>query len=76
MEKGALVSGRRIQSGEDVAILTIGHIGNNVLAACKELEAKGIKAAHYDMRFVKPIDEQLLHEVFAKYSKVITVEDG
>ena len=68
--------GRRIQTGEDIAILTIGHIGNYAVTACEELESKGIKAAHYDMRFVKPIDEELLHEVFTKYNKVITIEDG
>lgn len=68
--------GRRIQNGDDIAILTIGPVGNFAVQACKKLEEKGIKVAHYDMRFVKPIDEDLLHEVFAKHSKVITVEDG
>jgi 1-deoxy-D-xylulose-5-phosphate synthase len=68
--------GRRLQNGDDIAILTIGHIGNYAVTACKKLEEKGIKAAHYDMRFVKPIDEELLHEVFRKHRKVITVEDG
>lgn len=75
-QKVRIGEGRRVQTGEDIAILTIGHIGNNAVAACKTLEAQGIKPAHYDMRFVKPIDEQLLHEVFSKYTKVITVEDG
>lgn len=75
-QKVKIGEGRRVQTGEDIAILTIGHIGNNAVAACKVLEAQGIKPAHYDMRFVKPIDEQLLHEVFSKYTKVITVEDG
>jgi 1-deoxy-D-xylulose-5-phosphate synthase len=68
--------GRRVQTGEDIAILTIGHIGNNAVAACRKLEEKGLKPAHYDMRFAKPIDEELLHEVFSRFSKVITVEDG
>ena len=68
--------GRRIQNGDDTALLTIGHIGNYAVAACKKLEEKNIIAAHYDMRFVKPIDEELLHEVFKKHSKIITVEDG
>ncbi|MFL5764525.1 MAG: 1-deoxy-D-xylulose-5-phosphate synthase [Bacteroidia bacterium] len=68
--------GRRVQTGDDIAILTIGHIGNNAVAACRKLEEKGLKPAHYDMRFAKPIDEELLHEVFSKFSKVITVEDG
>lgn len=74
--KISIGKGRRIQNGDDVAILTIGHIGNYAIEACKQLELKGIKAAHYDMRFVKPIDEILLHEVFTKHTKVITVEDG
>ena len=68
--------GRKVSQGEDVAILTIGHPGNFAQKAIKELAKSGIKPAHYDMRFVKPIDEMLLHEVFAKFSKVITVEDG
>jgi 1-deoxy-D-xylulose-5-phosphate synthase len=68
--------GRRLRNGDDIAILSIGHIGNYAVEACDKLEKMGIKAAHYDMRFVKPIDETLLHEVFAKHKKVITVEDG
>jgi len=69
-------TGRRIKNGEDVAILTIGDIGNHAIKATKSLEKQGINIAHYDMRFVKPIDEILLHEVFGKFSKVITVENG
>lgn len=68
--------GRRIKDGEDVAILSIGHPGNFVTAAIRELRTEGINPAHYDMRFVKPIDEALLHEVFAKHNKIITIEDG
>ncbi|HIA06248.1 MAG TPA: 1-deoxy-D-xylulose-5-phosphate synthase [Flavobacteriales bacterium] len=68
--------GRRIREGEDIAILTIGHIGNYAVKACAELGKEGLNTAHYDMRFVKPLDEELLHEVFSTYSKVITVEDG
>jgi len=68
--------GRKIKDGSDVAILTIGHPGNFALDACKALENEGINAAHYDMRFVKPIDEEMLHEVFKKFDKIITVEDG
>ena len=75
-QKIKIGEGRRIQAGDDIAILSIGHIGNNAVDACKILENNSIKAAHYDMRFVKPIDEQLLHEVFSKYAKVITLEDG
>jgi len=68
--------GRKIKDGRDVAILSIGHPGNFVTAAIRELRTEGLDPAHYDMRFVKPLDEELLHEVFAKYNKIITVEDG
>jgi 1-deoxy-D-xylulose-5-phosphate synthase len=69
-------TGRKIRDGKDVAILSLGHTGNFVLEACKELLADGLQPAHYDMRFVKPLDEALLHEVFKSFDKVITVEDG
>jgi 1-deoxy-D-xylulose-5-phosphate synthase len=69
-------TGRKIQDGKDVAILSIGHPGNLVTKALDQLKEQGIQPAHYDLRFVKPIDETLLHEVFSKYKKVITVEDG
>jgi len=59
-----------------VAILGIGHQGNHALKAAEQLANDGISAAMYDMRFVKPLDETLLHEVFGKFDKVITVEDG
>ena len=68
--------GRKVKSGNDVAFLTIGPIGNYALKACNELEEQGLSAALYDMRFVKPLDEVLLHEVFGKFKHVITVEDG
>jgi len=68
--------GRKIKDGEGVAILTFGHIGNYAVEACDQLEKQGINPAHYDLRFAKPLDEQLLHEVFASFRKVITVEDG
>jgi len=68
--------GRKIKDGQDVAILSIGHPGNLAVKACKTLTDEGINAAHYDMRFVKPIDTQMLHEVFTRFDKVITVEDG
>ncbi len=68
--------GRKVRNGNDIAFLTIGHIGNLAVDACAQLEKQGIDAAHYDMRFAKPIDEILLHEVFTKFNKVITVEDG
>jgi 1-deoxy-D-xylulose-5-phosphate synthase len=65
-----------ICDGEDVAILSIGHIGNEVVKACLELNSEGIYPAHYDMRFVKPLDCTVLHHVFTKFNTVITVEDG
>jgi 1-deoxy-D-xylulose-5-phosphate synthase len=68
--------GRKVTNGEDVAILTIGHPGNFAQEAIQELSENGISVAHYDMRFVKPIDEIMLHEVFTKFNKVITIEDG
>ena len=69
-------TGRKLTNGDDVAILSIGHPGNFAQTAITELKTLGISVAHYDMRFVKPIDEVMLHEVFSKYSKIITVEDG
>jgi 1-deoxy-D-xylulose-5-phosphate synthase len=75
-EKIEVGTGRRLREGKDLAILSIGHIGNLATKACTELSEVGIEAAHYDMRFLKPIDEALLHEVFRKYDKVITIEDG
>jgi 1-deoxy-D-xylulose-5-phosphate synthase len=69
-------TGRKVTNGDDIAILTIGHPGNFAQSAIKTLKELGVSAAHYDMRFVKPIDEVMLHEVFSKFKKVITVEDG
>lgn len=68
--------GRKLKDGEEIAVLSFGHPGNFAASAIREVKQYGINAGHYDMRFVKPIDEELLHEVFSKYSKVITVEDG
>jgi 1-deoxy-D-xylulose-5-phosphate synthase len=61
--------GRIIKEGEEVAILTIGHIGNYAVTASELLAKEGLNPAHYDMRFVKPLDESLLHEVFGKFKK-------
>lgn len=76
MQKIKVGTGRKVTSGNDIAILTIGHPGNFAQEAITELKASGVSIAHYDMRFVKPIDETMLHEVFTKFKKVITVEDG
>lgn len=76
MKEIKIGTGRKIKEGKDIAILSLGHPGNFVSAAIRELKAEGLDPAHYDMRFVKPLDENMLHEVFSKYDKVITVEDG
>jgi 1-deoxy-D-xylulose-5-phosphate synthase len=68
--------GRKIKDGTDIAVLSLGHPGNFVTAAIRELKVEGLNPAHYDMRFAKPLDEQLLHEVFGKYDRILTVEDG
>lgn len=75
-EEVTIGKGRKIKDGRDVAILSFGHPGNFATTAIRELRTEGIDPAHYDMRFVKPIDEALLHEVFSKYDKIVTVEDG
>jgi len=76
MKKVKIGTGRKVISGSDVAILTIGHIGNEAVSAIEALKKKGISAALYDLRFVKPLDEVLLHEVFGKFEHIVTVEDG
>ncbi len=68
--------GRKLCDGKDMAILSIGPAGITVAKAIDELNKENISCAHYDMRYLKPIDEELLHEVFRNFDKVITVEDG
>lgn len=69
--------GEQLRSGKDIAILAIGHPGNDALKAAQELAASNqTDVAVYNMRFLKPIDEALLHDVFNKYHKIITIEDG
>src|ERR1700753_945107 len=68
--------GRKLKDGDGIAILTLGHPGNFATAAIRELKTDGIKPAHYDMRFAKPLDEGLLKEVFSRYDRILTVEDG
>jgi 1-deoxy-D-xylulose-5-phosphate synthase len=68
--------GRKLRDGKDIAILSIGHPGNFAAAAIRELRSEGITPAHFDMRFAKPLDENLLHEALRNYNKIITVEDG
>ena len=68
--------GVQLLEGEEIAILSIGHIGNEAIAACEAARKLGLKPALFDMRFVKPLDEELLHRVFTQFKKVITVEDA
>ena len=68
--------GRKLKEGNDIAILSLGHPGNFVQNAIRQLKLEEISVAHYDMRFAKPLDEELLHEVFSTHDKVITIEDG
>ncbi|NCB07548.1 MAG: 1-deoxy-D-xylulose-5-phosphate synthase, partial [Bacteroidia bacterium] len=68
--------GRKLADGNDIAILTIGKSGIFAQRAVKSLAGKNVSAAHYDMRFVKPLDTRLLTEVFNKFDKIVTVEDG
>ena len=76
MKEIKIGKGRKIKDGENIAILSFGHPGNFAAAAIRDVKAEGINPAHYDLRFVKPIDEDLLHEVFSQYNKIITIEDG
>lgn len=75
-EEMAVGKGVRTCAGADGAILTIGHPGNYAMAACSNLKKDGLAIAHYNMRFVKPLDEEMLHTIGKKYKSIITVEDG
>ncbi len=75
-EKIEIGKGRVVQEGEDIAVLTFGHPGNFAVEACRNLAQEDIRPAHYDMRFAKPLDEALLHDIAARFDKIITVEDG
>lgn len=67
---------RQISAGSDLAILSLGHPGNFVVEAIRNLEKEGMAIAHYDMRFAAPLDEPVLHTIFRNYKKIVTVEDG
>lgn len=75
-EKIEIGKGRLVNEGEEVAVLSFGPMGNYVQDLMPEWEALGTKPAHYDMRFAKPLDEAMLHEVFLNFDNVITLEDG
>ena len=76
MKEIKIGTGRKLKDGNDLAVLSFGHPGNFAAAAIRDLKNDGLNPAHYDMRFAKPLDEEMLHEVFSKFEKIITVEDG
>jgi 1-deoxy-D-xylulose-5-phosphate synthase len=76
MKEIKIGTGRKLKDGNDIAILSLGHPGNFAAAAIRDLKTDGLNPAHYDMRFAKPLDEAMLHEIFSKFEKIITVEDG
>ena len=69
-------TGRKLRDGSDVAVITIGPIGVQVGEAIEELNTNASKVAHYDLRFLKPLDEKILNEIGQKFQKIITIEDG
>ncbi|MBQ1761198.1 MAG: 1-deoxy-D-xylulose-5-phosphate synthase, partial [Prevotella sp.] len=81
-EEVTIGTGRKIQDGTDVVVLSIGPIGNNVTKAINIIQENKngsyapISIAHYDMRFLKPLDENILHEVGKKFKRIVTIEDG
>ena len=75
-EKIAIGRGQLLIEGDQIAILTIGTTGIDASKAVERLKNEGISAAHYDMRFVKPLDEELLHQIFRKFDTIVTAEDG
>lgn len=77
LEEIEVGTGRKIHNGKDIAILSIGPIGNDVEIAIQEIEKDSkITVAHYDMRFLKPLDENILKEIGERFSRIITIEDG
>lgn len=76
MKEIKIGTGRKLRDGEEIAILSLGHPGNFAAAAIRELKTEGLHPGHYDMRFAKPLDEELLHEACRNYPRLVTVEDG
>ena len=76
LEEVPIGRGRKLSDGHDVAVLSIGPLGNVVQSVVKELRAEGTNVAHYDIRFLKPIDEDILREVGENFRRIVTVEDG
>ena len=76
-EKIEIGKGRCVRNGEQIALISIGHIGNNAMAAAEMLKQRGVSAAVYDMRFLKPLDTHLLDEIEGRgFQKIVTIEDG
>ena len=76
LEELPIGKGRKLREGNDIAILSIGSIGNLAAEAIDRVAKEGVSVAHYDMRYLKPIDEEILHEVGRNYKRVITLENG
>ena len=76
LQKIEVGKGRIITEGEGIAILSVGQVGNYAVQAAKELNEIGLNPGVFDMRFVKPLDEELLAHIHANYSAIVTVEDG
>lgn len=76
MQAVEIGKGQKLENGEQVAVLSLGHIGNNVHKVVEDLKNEGTNVAHYDMIFLKPLDEAILHEVGENFKYVVTVEDG
>ena len=76
LEEVEIGKGRKLKDGSDLAVLTLGPIGNEAEKAIALAEKEGYSIAHYDLRFLKPLDEELLHEVGKKFHRIVTVEDG
>ena len=77
LEEIPVGKGRKLKEGSDLAVITIGPIGNVAARAITRAEADlGLSIAHYDLRFLKPLDEELLHEAGRKFQRILTIEDG
>ena len=76
MEEIEIGTGRKLKEGTDIAVITLGPLGNVAKEAIEEAEKDGLSIAHYDLRFVKPLDEKLLHEIGKRFKKILTLEDG
>ena len=76
LEEIPVGKGRCLKDGNDVALLTLGPIGKLMEAVVESAAKEGVSVAHYDIRFVKPLDEEMLHAVGKKFKNIVTVEDG